>query len=191
PGVVKMGLTGGWLAGRGGRRKDRGRWLGAAQAAPPSGPSRHGPATMESATCFFLALHRCLDGDLATAEPASRRAAELELELGNSHWRARTLSLLGAILYWRGPHAHAPLILEQVIRPAPRSVDKLASLFALSSLAAISARQRDPEAAEWYAREAALTAHHRVTVIADLTSADLLANRGELAAAETAALAAL
>jgi len=146
---------------------------------------------MESATCFFLALHRCLDGDLAAAEPPGRRAAELELELGNTYWRARTLSLLGAILFWRGQHADAQLILEQVIRPDHRSADKLASLFALSTLAAISARQGDPEAAERYAREAALTAHQRVTVIADLTSADLLASRGELAAAESAALAAL
>jgi len=190
-GDAQMCLIRGLLAGLGGRPKDMEPWLAAAQAAPPQGPSRHGPASMESATCFCLALHRCLDGDLAAAEPAGRRAAELELELGNSYWRARALSLLGAILYWRGQHADAQLILEQVIRPAHRSVDKLASLFALSVLAAISARQGDPEAAERYAREAALTARHRVTVIADLTSADLLASRGELAAAETAALAAL
>lgn len=190
-GDAQMCLIRGLLAGLGGRPKDMEPWLAAAQVAPPQGPSRYGPASMESATCFFLALQRCLDGDLAAAEPAGRRAAELELELGNTSWRARTLSLLGAILYWRGQHADARLILEQVIRPAQGSADKLASLFALSILAAISARQGDPEAAERYAREAALTDHHRVTVIADLTSAELLANRGELAAAETAALAAL
>ena len=190
-GDAQMCLIRGLLAGLGGRPKDMEPWLAAAQAAPPQGPGRYGPASMESAICFFLALHRCLDGDLPAAEPAGRRAAELELELGNVYWRARTLSLLGAILFWRGQHADAQLILEQAIRPAHRSVDKLASMFALSILAAISAHQGDPEAAERYAREAALTARHRVTVIADLTSADLLANRGELAAAETAALAAL
>jgi LuxR family transcriptional regulator, maltose regulon positive regulatory protein len=189
-GDAQMCMIRGLLAGLGGCPNDMEPWLAAAQAAPPQGPSRDGPASMESATCFFLALHRCLDGDLAAAEPAGRRAAELELESGNITWRARTLSLLGLILFWRGQHADAQLILEQV-RPPHRSADKLAGLFALSSLAAISARQGDPEAAERYAREAALTAHHRVTVIADLASADLLANRGELAAAETAALAAL
>jgi len=129
---------------------------------------------------------------LAAAESAGRRAAELELESGNAYWRARTRALLGAILFWRGQDADAGLLLKQVIRPAHRPTDHLASLLARSCMAAISARHGDYDAAGRYAREAADPAtRHRVTVVADLTSADLLADRDELAAAETAALAAL
>jgi DNA-binding CsgD family transcriptional regulator len=167
-------------------------WLTAAETAVPQGPFRHGPASVESAVCFYRALHRCLDGDLTAAESAGRRAAELELELGNRFWRARTLALLGAILFWRGHDADAGLLLEQVTRSAHWLADTQARQLALSCMAAISARQCEYEAATRYAREAAdLAERLRVTVVADLTSADLLADRDELAAAETVALAAL
>ena len=57
----------------------------------------------------------------------------------------------------------------------------------------MSARQGENEAAGRYLREAADLGGRRigVTALADLTQADLLADRGELAAAETVALAAL
>ena len=191
-GDARMCLIRGLLAIFRGRSEDVEPWLAAAEAAGPQGPCGHGPASAESATCFYRALRRCLDGDLAAAESAGRRAAELELESGNAYWRARTRALLGAILFWRGQDADAGLLLKQVIRPAHRPTDHLASLLARSCMAAISARHGDYDAAGRYAREAADPAtRHRVTVVADLTSADLLADRDELAAAETAALAAL
>ena len=140
------------------------------------------------------AEHRGHDeSDLAAAEAAARRAAELELESGNVYWRARTLAVLGAVLSWRGQDADAGLLLEQVSRPVHQQADNSASLLALSCLAAMSARQGDDEAAGRYLRETADLGGRRVgvTALADLTTAGLLAGRGELAAAETAALAAL
>ena len=192
-GDAQMCLIRGLLARLHGRPQDVEPWLAAAGAAPPQNPWSHGPASTESAICFHRALHHLMDGDLAAAEAAARRAAELELESGNVYWRARTLAVLGAVLSWRGQNADAGLLLEQVSRPVHQQADNSASLLALSCLAAMSARQGDDEAAGRYLREAADLGGRRVgvTVLADLTTAGLLAGRGELAAAETAALAAL
>jgi LuxR family maltose regulon positive regulatory protein len=191
-GDARMCLIRSLLASLQDRPEDIEPWLAAAAAAAPQGPSYHGPASVESATCFYRALRGCVDGDLAAAEPAGRRAAELELESGSACWRARSVALLGAILFWRGQAADAGMLLEQVIRAAHQTNDSKASLLALSFMAAICAQHGDPEAAGRYAREAAdLDTRDQVTVVAGLTSADLLAGRGELAAAETAALTAL
>jgi LuxR family transcriptional regulator, maltose regulon positive regulatory protein len=189
---AQMCLMRGLLASLQGCPEDMEPWLAAAEAAAPQSTFCHGSASVESATCFYRALRHCLDGDLAAAEPVSRQAAELELESGSAYWRARTIAVLGAILFWRGQEADARVFLERVIRPADQPTDNLASQLAVSFMAAISAWQGDREAAGRYAREAAdLGASHRITVIADLVWADLLAERGELAAAETATLAAL
>ena len=192
-GDAQMCLIRGLLARLHGRPQDVEPWLAAAGAAPPQNPYRDGPASTESAICFHRALHHLMDGDLAAAEAAARRAAELELESGNVYWRARTLAVLGAVLSWRGQDADAGLLLEQVSRPVHQQADNSASLLALSCLAAMSARQGDDEAAGRYLRETADLGGRRVgvTALADLTTAGLLAGRGELAAAETAALAAL
>jgi LuxR family maltose regulon positive regulatory protein len=187
-GDARMCITAALAASLHGRPQDAERWLAAAETATPQGPWPGGPASVESAVCFGRALHRWLDGDLAAAEPAARRAAELELETGTADWRARTLALLGAILCWRGHDADAGLLLEQVTG----SADTHARQLALSCLAAISARHGDDEAAGRYAQQAAdLPGPCQVTVLADLALAELLAGRGELADAETTALAAL
>jgi LuxR family maltose regulon positive regulatory protein len=189
---AQMCLIRALLASLHGRPQNMEPWLAAAEAAAPHSAGFHGSASAESATCFFRALHHCLDGDLAAAEPASRQAAELELESGGAYWRARTIALFGAILFWRGHDADARVLLERAIRPAHQPADNLARQLALSIMAAISNWQGDREAAGRYAREAAdLGTGHRLTVAAEVVSADLLAGRGELAAAETAALAAL
>jgi LuxR family transcriptional regulator, maltose regulon positive regulatory protein len=192
-GDAQMCLIRGLMARLHGRPEEVEPWLAAAEAAPSQNPWCYGPASVESAICFHRAVHRLLDGDLAAAESAARRAAELELEAGDDFWRARTLAVLGVILFWRGQGADARLLLEQVSRPVHQQDDNSASLLALNCLAAMSARQGDNEAAGRYLREAADLGGRRVrvTALADLTQADLLAGRGELAAAETAALAAL
>ena len=190
-GDTRMCVKRALLASLQGRPEDVEQWLAAAESTTPQGAWDYGPASVESVVCFHRALHRCLGGDLAAAEPPARRAAELELESGNAYCRARTLAQLGAILFWRGQDDDAGLLLEQVIRSAGRAADKQASSLALSCMAAIAARQGDQESARSYAHEAADRADYGITVVADLTSADLLAGDGELAAAETVAVTAL
>lgn len=167
------------------------QWLTAAETATPQGAWDHCPASVESVVCFYRALHRWLCGDLAAAEPTARRAAELELESGNGYWRVRTLALLSTILFWRGQDADAGLLLEQLLRYPQRGVNKHARFLALSTMAAITGLQGDYESARSYAREAADLRVHGYSVIADVTSAYLLAQDGDLAAAETVAATAL
>jgi LuxR family transcriptional regulator, maltose regulon positive regulatory protein len=189
---ARMCVTRALVASLDDRPEDVEPWLTAAERATLQGAWHNGPASVASAVCFYRALHRYQSGDLAAAEPAARRAAELELESGDVYWRAWTLTLLGAILFWRGQDADAGLLLEQVIRSARRPADNRAGLVALSCMAAISARQDDYESARSYAGEAAdLADCQRITVVGELTSAQLLADEGDMSAAETVALAAL
>lgn len=175
-----------------GRPQEAERWLAAAETATPQGLWPDGPESVESAVCLCRALNHWLKGDLAAADPASRRAAEFELESGTAAWRARTLAVLGAILCWRGHDTDAALLLEQVIGPEHWRAGNHARQLAFSCLATISARHGDDEAADRYARQAAdLPDSCKVTVLADLTRAELLAGCGEEAEGETTALAAL
>jgi LuxR family transcriptional regulator, maltose regulon positive regulatory protein len=190
---ARMCLIRGFAAHHEGRLEDMQRWLAAAGATAPMGPMRHGPTSVESGTCYLRAGYRHHTGDLAAAESASRQVAELELETGSAQWRAPALAMLGATLFWRGQDIDASGLLEQVIKHAHPPTDALPALQALSCMSAIAARRGVRETAERYLREAAdLAARYHLanswaTITADLTAADLLANRGELTEAEEVA----
>jgi LuxR family maltose regulon positive regulatory protein len=193
----RMCLIQGFAAHHGGRLEDVEPWLAAAEATAPMGPIHRGPTSVESGIFYLRAAYRHHIGDLAGAESASREAAGRELETGSDQWRAKALAMLGATLFWRGRDADASGLFEQVIGSAHPPTNKLPALCALSCMSAIAARQGDRETAERYLREAAdLAARCRLagswaTVPADLTSANLLADRGELIKAEAVAAAAL
>jgi LuxR family transcriptional regulator, maltose regulon positive regulatory protein len=149
-----------------------------------------------SAASVLWADYYHLVGDLASAEAASRRAAEVEAA-GTSQWHAEALAAVGANLFWRAQDAEASVILQQVAGPTRSLASNLASVRALGCLAAISARAGDLEACERHVHKAIdLAARHSldeywITATAMVTSAELSADRGELAEAETTALAAL
>jgi LuxR family transcriptional regulator, maltose regulon positive regulatory protein len=172
-------------------------WLATAEAAALNGPLHHGPACLESAIAILQAACHHTAGDLAAAETAALRAAELELETGTAHWRAATLAMLGAALFWRGKHADAEAFLEGTTSPVHPPADIPTRLLALGCLAAIEASRDDHDSARRHARDVTgLAARHGLTghwttVTADLTLAYLLAGRGEQGEAEEIALRAL
>ncbi len=192
----RMCLIRAWLARFLGRLHEVEPWLAAAEGAAPKGPLTEGPSSVESAAAILRAGYHHMLGDLAGAASASRRGVELELA-GRAHWRAEAMVQLGANLFWRGQDPDAASAFERVVVPGRPPASNLASAWALSCLSAIRARVGDLESCERHLREAAAlaTAHqlggYWITVTADLTSADLLASRGELAEAETTALRAL
>jgi LuxR family transcriptional regulator, maltose regulon positive regulatory protein len=194
---ARMCLIRGLAAHHRGRLEDVERWLAAAETTAPMGPIHHGPTSVASGTFYLRAAYRHHIGDLAAAESASRQAADLELETGSAQWRAPALAMLGATLFWRGQDADASGLFEQVIGHADRPASQLPAVSALSCMSAIAARRGDRETAGRYLREAAdVAARYRLagswaTVTADLTSASLLADRGELTEAEAVAGAAL
>jgi LuxR family transcriptional regulator, maltose regulon positive regulatory protein len=171
-------------------------WLAAAEEAAPQGPFAEGSGSTESAVSVLWADYHHLVGDLSAAEVASCRAAEVGAA-GTSRWQAEALAAVGANLFWRAQDAEATSILEQVAGPARSSASNAASVRALGCLAAISARGGDLEACERQVHKATdLAARHRldeywITTTAMLTSAELFAGRGDLAEAETTAVAAL
>jgi LuxR family maltose regulon positive regulatory protein len=194
---ARMCLIRGFAACYAGCPHDAEPWLAAAEAVPIKAPPPHGPASVESGVALIEAACHHAAGNLAAAEAAARRAAELELETGTARWRADALAMLGTVLFWRGRHADAQALLEQVIGPARPPASGLTRLLALGSMSAIAATMDDPDTAGRLAHEGAdLALRHQLqghwaTVTADLTTADLLVGHGQLADAETIALAAL
>jgi LuxR family maltose regulon positive regulatory protein len=191
---ARMCLFKGQLAGLLGRPDDVEPWLTAARAAEPQGPVSDGHACLDSAAAFVRTRHCHVIGDLAAAERASRQAIELEAA-GTPQWQATALAGLGANLFWRGRHDEASDIFEQVTAPTRPPADSHAAAWALGCQAAISARRGDLRACERHLRKAAsLTAGRHLdghwitaTALTQITTADLLVHRGELAQAEQAA----
>ena len=193
---ARMCLIRGLLGRHLGHPDDVKSWLAAAEAASPQGRFAEGPAAVASAASVLWADYHHLVGDLASAEAASRQAAEAEAT-GTAQWHAEALAAVGANLFWRAQDAEASMILEQVAGPTRSLASNLASVRALSCLAAISARAGDLEASERQVYMATdLAVRHSldeywITTTAMVTSAELSADRGELPEAETTALAAL
>ena len=207
---ARMCLIRGSLGRHLGRPDDVKSWLAAAESAEPQRLGRSaegsaegsiegsatGLASIESAASVLWADYYHLVGDLASAEAASLRAAEVDA-VGPARLHAEALAAVGANLFWRAQDAEASLILEQVAGPTRSLASNLASVRAMSCLAAISARAGDLEACERHVHMAIdLATRHSlgdywITTTAMVTSAELSADRGELTEAETTALAAV
>jgi LuxR family transcriptional regulator, maltose regulon positive regulatory protein len=189
-------LARGFAACQLGRLDEVEPWLAAARAAAPQGPFTDGPASVESGVSALQAGYRHLVGDLAGEAAAGRRAAELEAA-GTAQWRAEAVAAMGANLFWRGQDAEAGRVLGQMTAPTRLPAGSRAGVRALGYLSAISARGGDPESCQRHLDKAAsLAARYGlggqwITAVAGVTSADLLAGRGQLAEAEAAALGAL
>ena len=194
---ARMCLIGGFSAHHIDSPQQVAPWLARVEAAVLNGPLHHGPASVESAVAILQAACHHTAGDLAAAETAAFRSAELELETGTARWRAASLAMLGAALFWRGKHADAQAFLEGIVGSVHPPADIPTRLLALGCLAAIEAARDDHDSATRHAREVtSLAARHCLTghwttVTADLTSSYLLADRGEQRQAEETALRAL
>jgi LuxR family maltose regulon positive regulatory protein len=142
---------------------------------------------------MLRAGYRQMIGDLAGAEPPSRRAAALEGS-GTPRWRAGSLATLGANLCWQGRDHEAVAILEQVVEVGRPQANNLAAVWALGCLGALRARAGDLEAAERYARQATDLADRHglaeywIAATALVTLADVLDRRDRTAEAEAAAV---
>ena len=190
---ARLCLVRAWLARNLGRLDEVEPWVQAAEAGMPQGPLREGITSVESAACMLRAGYRQMIGDLAGAEPPSRRAVALE-ESGTPRWRAGSLATLGANLCWQGQDGEAIAVLEQVAGTVEPLANNLAALWAMGCLAAIGARAGDLEAAERFARKAiGLAAEHGlgeywITATAVIAMAEVLDCQGQTAEAEAAAL---
>jgi LuxR family transcriptional regulator, maltose regulon positive regulatory protein len=195
----RLCLIRGWLARHLGRLDEVEPWIEAAQAAQAGMPESLLPeeaSSVESSAIMLRAGHRYMTGDLAGAEPPSRRAVELQ-DSGVPDWRAGSLATLGANLCWQGRDSESIAVLTRVAGPAHRSTNPLARLWAMGCLAAICARAGDLETAIRYIQGSErLAAEHAlgeywVTATALVTSAEIPERQGDLPEAEAAARRAL
>jgi LuxR family transcriptional regulator, maltose regulon positive regulatory protein len=190
---ARLCLVRAWLARNLGRLDEVEPWVEIAEAGVPRGPMREGIASIESAACMLRAGYRQMIGDLAGAEPPSRRAAALEAS-GTPRWRAGSLATMGANLCWQGRDHEAVAILEQVVDVGRPQANNLAAVWALGCLGALRARADDLEAAERYARQATDLAdryglaEYWIAATALVTLADVLDRRGRTAEAEAVAV---
>jgi len=190
---ARLCLVRAWLARNLGRLDEVEPWVQAAEAGMPQGPLREGITSVESAACMLRAGYRQMAGNLAGAEPSSRRAVALE-ESGTPRWRAGSLATLGANLCWQGRDGEAVAVLDQVAGAGRPLANNLAAVWAIGCLSAIRARAGDLDAAERHARQATDLAYqhglgeHWITATAVITMADVLDRRGRTAAAEATAL---
>ena len=189
----RLHLMKAWLASHLGNLDEVEPWVGVAEAAALHGRFVEGPSSIESAACILRAGSSHMLGDLADAESASRRAAELEAT-GSRRWRAVARANLGVSLHWLGQDDEATVILSEVVDPAHQPADNLAALWALGCLSVIALRNGDAYACERYLDDAASLVgrhglgEHRESATALLALADLHECRGELHEAEDAAL---
>src|SRR5215472_3449916 len=192
----RLCLANAWIASHLGRLDEVEPWLRAGDTATRQGALTDGPGSIESAVCSVRSHTSYLLGDLAGAEAASRRAVELAAE-GIGRCRAVALVALGASLCWQGRDTESLEILKPIAEPLHAPVDNLARLWALGCLAAITLRQGEQGRCDGHLQRAAdLMAQHglgmyREAATAILASAGLLERRGELRAAEEAALSGL
>ena len=134
-----------------------------------------------------------MTGDLAGAEPSSRRAVALE-ESGTPRWRAGSLATLGANLCWQGQDGEAIAVLDQVAGPGLPLANNLAALWAMGCLAAIRARAGDleppngsPGRPPTWRTEHGL-GEYWITATAVIAMAEVLDRQGQTAEAEATAL---
>jgi ATP/maltotriose-dependent transcriptional regulator MalT len=190
---ARLCLVRAWLARHLGRLDEVEPWVETAEAGAAQGPLREGVASIESAACMLRAGYRQMIGDLASAEPPSRRAVALEGP-GTPRWRAAALATLGATLCWQGRDSEAVEILRQVATALGPLPNNLAGVWAMGCLASIHARAGDLQAAQRYARKATYVAaehalsEYWITATAVITMADLLDRQGQTAEAGAAAL---
>jgi ATP/maltotriose-dependent transcriptional regulator MalT len=107
------------------------------------------------------------------------------------------LTAQGVNLFWRGLHADARTLFQQVEAPTQLPVNEVCRCWAEGCLAAIALREGDVESTERHLHKAGdLAARHRLggywmTATAAVTSADLQTSRGKLAEARQLADSAL
>src|SRR5262249_16469849 len=128
-----------WLASHLGNLDEVEPWVGVAEAAALQGRFVEGPSSIESAACILRAGSSHMVAVRADAEPASRRAVELEAT-GSPRWRAVAQANLGVSLHWLGHDDEAIEILSEVVDPVDQPADNLAALWALGCLSVIALR---------------------------------------------------
>jgi LuxR family maltose regulon positive regulatory protein len=176
-----------WIALSRGHLDDAAEWIESVETGTPNADDG-----ISARLVVLRAVHSFKTADVAAALEMARKA--IALDLGEAPpGRSGAYCIYGAALYFSGDTQEAEVAFRRAVGLADKVGDRRARIYALGFLALISAERDQLAEAERHIRRASgssrdLThAEHLVDVMVSLAAAEVLAMRGDAAAAVTAA----
>jgi LuxR family maltose regulon positive regulatory protein len=186
----RLSVARAWIALSMGQLDDAAEWIEAAEARSASDTADGGAISAQ--VVVLRAVHSFKTADVAAALETARRA--ITLDLGEAPLgRSSAYCAYGSALYFSGSTHEAQAAFRRAVQLAEKVGDRRARIYALGYLALISAEHGQLADAERQIRLASSSsrdladAEHLVDVMVSLAAAELLAMRGDAAAAVAAA----
>ena len=186
----RLSVARAWIALSGGQLDDAAEWIEAVETR--SGADTADGDAISAQVVVLRAVHSFKTADLAAALETARRA--ITLDLGEAPLgRSSAYCIYGSALYFSGSTQEAQAAFRRAVELAEKVGDRRARIYALGHLALISAEHGQLADAECQIRRASgssrdlADAEHLVDVMVSLATAELLALRGDAAAAAAAA----
>jgi LuxR family maltose regulon positive regulatory protein len=182
----RLSVARAWIALSIGQLDDAAKWIEAVetQSAADTADGR----AISAQVLVLRAVHSFKTADVAAALETAGRAITLDLS-GAPLARSSAYCIYGSALYFSGNTPEAQAAFRRAVRLAEKVGDRRARIYALGYLALISAEHDQPADAERRIRGASgssrdlADAEHLVEVMVSLATAQLLARRGDAAAA--------
>lgn len=186
----RLSVARAWIALSVGELDDGAEWIEAVDTRSASDTADDGAISAQ--IVVLRAVHSFKTAEVAAAVETARQA--ITLDLGEaSPGRSSAYCIYGSALYFSGRTDEAEAAFREAAGLAEKAGDRRARIYAFGHLALISAEHGRPADAERQIRRASgssrdLTdAEHLVDVMVSLAAAELLAMRGDAAAAVAAA----
>jgi LuxR family transcriptional regulator, maltose regulon positive regulatory protein len=186
----RLSVARAWIALSVGQLDDAAEWIEAVETRSAADTAAGGAISAQ--VVVLRAVHSFKTGEVAAALETARRAVTLDLgeaALG----RSSAYCIYGSALYFSGSTDEAQAAFRRAVQLAEEVGDRRARTYALGHLALISAEHGQLADAERQIRRASgssrdlADAEHLVDVMVSLATAELLAMRGDEAAAVAAA----
>lgn len=185
---ARLSVARAWIALSLGQLDEAAEWIEAVETRSAAADD----GAISAQVVVLRAVHSFKTGDVAAALQTARRAITLDLSeapLG----RSIAYCIYGSALYFSGNTDEAQTAFRQAVALAEKVGDRRARIYALGHLALISAEDGRLADAESQVRQASgssrglADAEHLVDVMVSLATAEVLAMRGDAAAASAAA----
>lgn len=185
---ARLSVARAWIALSLGQLDEAAEWIEAVETRSAAADD----GAISAQVVVLRAVHSFKTGDVAAALQTARRAITLDLSeapLG----RSIAYCIYGSALYFSGNTDEAQAAFRRAVELAEKVGDRRARIYALGHLALISAEDGRLADAESQVRQASgssrglADAEHLVDVMVSLATAEVLAMRGDAAAASAAA----
>ena len=186
----RLSVARAWIALSVGQLDDAAEWIEAVETRSAADTADGGAISAQ--LVVLRAVHSFKTAEVAAALETARRA--ITLDLGEAPLgRSSAYCIYGSALYFSGSTQEAQAAFRRAVQLAEKADDRRARIYALGHLAVISAERGQLAEAERQIRRASgssrdlADAEHLVDVMVSLATAEVLAIRGDAAAAVAAA----